>query len=118
MTHAALSSPHRPVAQTEVEAEDGSVLQPGPRTTLQNIAPPQDRSKATPAQSPSHQETSVSQGEVVLSRSVWPDVLTCWLHNTTLHRCVISAASLCKEAESVFSVYLDTEADGAPVGSR
>lgn len=35
-----------------------------------------------------------------------------------LHRCVISAVSLCKEAEGVFGVYLDIEADGAPVGSH
>lgn len=65
VTHPAdLSSPHRPESQTE-EAEDGSVPQTGPRKTPENIIPPQDRSKATPPQSPSQQEASVSQGGVV-----------------------------------------------------
>ena len=66
VTHTAdLPSPHLPVAQTE-EDTDGSMLQAGPRKTLENIIPPQDRAKATPAQSPSQQEASASQGSNVL----------------------------------------------------
>lgn len=65
VTHPAdLSSPHRPVAQTE-EAGDGSMLQTAARKTIENMMPPQDRSKATPPQSPSQQEALASQGKVV-----------------------------------------------------
>lgn len=57
------SSPHQPVAQTE-EAGDKSMT--GPRKTVETIVPPQDRSKATPQQSPIQQEAPGSQGENVL----------------------------------------------------
>lgn len=65
VTHAVdLSNPHQPVAQTD-EAEDGSMLQTGPRKTIENIITPQDRSHAAPPQSPTQQEASASQGKVV-----------------------------------------------------
>lgn len=66
MTHPAdLSSPHRPVAQTE---EDGaaSVLQTGAGKTTETIISPQDRSKAPPPKSQSQQQPSVSQGKDVI----------------------------------------------------
>lgn len=70
MTHPAdQSSPHRPVAQTE-EADDGPMLQTGPRKTIENTIPPQDRSKATPPQSPSQQEAPVSQGKIAFTFEV------------------------------------------------
>ncbi|XP_044185813.1 low-density lipoprotein receptor-related protein 11 [Thunnus albacares] len=72
VTHAAdLPSPHLPVAQTE-EAADGSMLQAGPRKTMENIIPPQDRAKATPAQSPSQQEASASQDPCAAAPVVGP----------------------------------------------
>lgn len=59
MTHPVdLPSPRQPVAQTE-EAKDGSV----PRKTVENVAPPQDRTKTNPPENPSQQKASVSQGE-------------------------------------------------------
>lgn len=64
MTHPAdPSSPHQPVAQTEA-ARDKSMT--GPRKTVETIVPPQDRSKATPPQSPSQQKAPRIQGENVL----------------------------------------------------
>lgn len=74
VTHPAdLSRPHRPADQTE-EAGDASVLQTGPRKTVESIVPPQDRNKATAPQGPSQQEAPVSQGKIVLySHSVWTD---------------------------------------------
>ncbi|XP_044024277.1 low-density lipoprotein receptor-related protein 11 [Siniperca chuatsi] len=72
VTHPAdLSSPHRPAAQTE-EAEDGSMRQTGSRKTIENIIPPQDRSKATPPQSPSQQEAPVSQDPCAAAPVVGP----------------------------------------------
>lgn len=62
--HDDLSNPPQPVAQTE-EAEDGSMLQTGPRKVTQSVIPPQDRSKAAAPQSPSQQEASANQGRVV-----------------------------------------------------
>ncbi|XP_045916918.1 low-density lipoprotein receptor-related protein 11 [Micropterus dolomieu] len=72
VTHPAdQSSPHRPVAQTE-EADDGPMLQTGPRKTIENTIPPQDRSKATPPQSPSQQEAPVSQDPCAAAPVVGP----------------------------------------------
>ncbi|XP_037606535.1 low-density lipoprotein receptor-related protein 11 [Sebastes umbrosus] len=72
VTHSAeLSNLHRPVAQTE-EAEDGSMLQTGPRKTIESIIPPQDRSNAAPPLSPSQQETSASQDPCAAAPVVGP----------------------------------------------
>lgn len=72
VTHSAdLSSPHRPAAQAE-EAGDGSALQTGPRKTVESVVPPQDRSKAPPPQSPSHQEAPVSQDPCAAAPVVGP----------------------------------------------
>ncbi|XP_029281637.1 low-density lipoprotein receptor-related protein 11 [Cottoperca gobio] len=60
-----------PAAQTE-EAEDGSMLQTGPRKTLENILPPQDRSQAAPPQSPSQQGASASQDPCAAAPVVGP----------------------------------------------
>lgn len=57
-------SPHRPAAQGE-EADDSSMLQSGPRKSLETIIPVQDRIKTAPPQSPSQQEASVSQGTLI-----------------------------------------------------
>lgn len=72
VTHSAdLSNSHRPVAQTE-EAEDGTMIHTAPRKTVQNIVPPQDRSKAASPQSPSQQEASVSQDPCAAAPVVGP----------------------------------------------
>ncbi|XP_030261321.1 low-density lipoprotein receptor-related protein 11 isoform X1 [Sparus aurata] len=63
------SSPHQPVAQTE-EAGDKSMT--GPRKTVETIVPPQDRSKATPQQSPSQQEAPGSQDPCASAPVVGP----------------------------------------------
>ncbi|XP_026174110.1 low-density lipoprotein receptor-related protein 11 [Mastacembelus armatus] len=66
-----LPSPQRTVVQTE-EAEDGSMLQTGPRKTIESIIPPQDRTKAAPPQSPTQQEVSVSQDPCAAAPVVGP----------------------------------------------
>ncbi|XP_059212124.1 low-density lipoprotein receptor-related protein 11 [Centropristis striata] len=72
VTHASdLSSPHRPVAQTD-EAEDDVMLRSGQRNTVQSIVPPQDRSKTVPPQSPSQQEDSASQDPCAAAPVVGP----------------------------------------------
>ncbi|KAM9339271.1 low-density lipoprotein receptor-related protein 11 [Symphorus nematophorus] len=72
VTHPAdLPSPRRPVAQTE-ETGDGSVLQTGPRKTVETIIPPQDRSKSTPPQSPGQEEAPVSQDPCAAAPVVGP----------------------------------------------
>ncbi|GLD49724.1 low-density lipoprotein receptor-related protein 11 [Lates japonicus] len=62
-----LPSPRQPVAQTE-EAEDGSV----PRKTVENVAPPQDRTKTNPPENPSQQKASVSQDPCAAAPVVGP----------------------------------------------
>lgn len=67
--------------------------------------------------------TVVIQNRVVVFNRFFFFLLKLYLlkhlpNNMTLYHCVISAVSLCKEAERVFSEYLDIEADGAPVGSH
>ncbi|KAM7367639.1 hypothetical protein PAMP_013924 [Pampus punctatissimus] len=64
-----LPSPHLPVSQTE-EVADGSMLQAGPRK--ENIIPAHDRTKGTPAQSPSQQEASASQDPCAAAPVVGP----------------------------------------------
>ncbi|XP_054474665.1 low-density lipoprotein receptor-related protein 11 [Anoplopoma fimbria] len=72
VTHPAdLSTLHRPVDQPE-EAEDGSMLQTGPRKTFENIIPAQDRSKAALPQSPGQQEASASQDPCAAAPVVGP----------------------------------------------
>ncbi|XP_040920503.1 low-density lipoprotein receptor-related protein 11 [Toxotes jaculatrix] len=66
-----LSSPHQPGVQTE-EPEDGSMLQTGPRKTMESIIPPQDRTKTAPPQSPSEQKESVSQDPCAAAPVVGP----------------------------------------------
>ncbi|XP_073348944.1 low-density lipoprotein receptor-related protein 11 [Pagrus major] len=63
------SSPHLPVAQTEEAGDDNMT---GPRKTVETIVPPQDRSKATPPQSPSQQEAPVSQDPCASAPVVGP----------------------------------------------
>lgn len=72
VTHPAdLSSPHRPVAQTE---EDGatSVLQTGAGKTTETLISPQDRSKAPPPKTQSQQQASVSQDPCAAAPVVGP----------------------------------------------
>ncbi|XP_034555907.1 low-density lipoprotein receptor-related protein 11 isoform X2 [Notolabrus celidotus] len=72
VTHnAALSTPNRLVAQTEV-SEDVSVVKTGSRKTVESIVPPQDRSKAPPPQSPSQQEAAASQDPCAAAPVVGP----------------------------------------------
>ncbi|XP_076612154.1 low-density lipoprotein receptor-related protein 11 [Chaetodon auriga] len=72
VTHPAdLSRPHRPVAQTE-EAGDSSMLQTGPRKSVESIVPPQDRSKAAAPQGPSQQEAPVGQDPCAAAPVVGP----------------------------------------------
>ncbi|KAK9531299.1 hypothetical protein VZT92_010732 [Zoarces viviparus] len=54
------------------EAEDGSMLQTGPRKSIENIIPPQDRSNAALPLSPSQQEASASQEPCAASPVVGP----------------------------------------------
>ncbi|KAM6906699.1 low-density lipoprotein receptor-related protein 11 [Lycodopsis pacificus] len=54
------------------EAEDGSMLQIGPRKSIESIIPPQDRSNAALPQSPSQQEASASQDPCAASPVVGP----------------------------------------------
>lgn len=63
--------PRRPAAQTE-EAGDGSVIQTGSRKTIESAITPQDRSKATPPQSPRQQEAPVSQDPCAAAPVVGP----------------------------------------------
>ncbi|KAI3364115.1 hypothetical protein L3Q82_010944 [Scortum barcoo] len=72
VTHAAdLSSPRQPGAQTQ-ESEDAPILRTGPRKTVESIIPPQDGSMASPPQSPSQQEASVSQDPCAAAPVVGP----------------------------------------------
>ncbi|XP_041660709.1 low-density lipoprotein receptor-related protein 11 [Cheilinus undulatus] len=72
VTHTAdQSSPHRPVAQTQ-ESEDVSMTQTGSKKTVESVVPPQDRSKATPPQSPSQQEAAASQDPCAATPVVGP----------------------------------------------
>ncbi|XP_075939853.1 low-density lipoprotein receptor-related protein 11 [Anarhichas minor] len=58
--------------QPEEAEEDGSMLQTGPRKSIENIIPPQDRSNAALPQSPSQQEASASQDPCAASPVVGP----------------------------------------------
>nr|XP_046229372.1 low-density lipoprotein receptor-related protein 11 [Scatophagus argus] len=62
---------HRPVVQTE-EDGDASMLHTGPRKTIENIMPAQDRSKAAPPQSPRQPEAPVSQDPCAAAPVVGP----------------------------------------------
>ncbi|XP_023270822.1 low-density lipoprotein receptor-related protein 11 [Seriola lalandi dorsalis] len=64
-----LPSPHRSGAQTE-EAEDGSMLQNGPRKTIESIVPLQD--STVTQQSPSQQKAFVSQDPCAAAPVVGP----------------------------------------------
>ncbi|XP_068564550.1 low-density lipoprotein receptor-related protein 11 [Cebidichthys violaceus] len=54
------------------QPEDGSMLQNGPRKSIESIIPPQDRSKAALPQSPSQHEASASQDPCAASPVVGP----------------------------------------------
>ncbi|XP_039981180.1 low-density lipoprotein receptor-related protein 11 isoform X2 [Xiphias gladius] len=66
-----LPSPHRPGAQTE-EAEGGSVLQTGPRKTMESSIPSQERSETALPQSPGQQKASASQDPCAAAPVVGP----------------------------------------------
>ncbi|XP_053192702.1 low-density lipoprotein receptor-related protein 11 [Scomber japonicus] len=73
VTHSVdLPGPHLPAAAHTEEAGDGSMLQTGPRKTIESVVPPQDRARTTPVQGPSQQEASVTQDPCAAAPVVGP----------------------------------------------